>query len=68
MGKGETMNLHDRFQSFCRWCARVSEADSAAEAIRGTGEHERACPFQPKPDQVAALPGMAPAPYMGEKL
>jgi hypothetical protein len=50
------MNLVEKFQSFCRYCSRVSEADSAAEAIRRTEEHEKACPYQPKPGQLTRCP------------
>ena len=42
------MNLHERFQSFCRYCVKVHEADSATQAIRATEEHEKACPRKPK--------------------
>lgn len=38
------MFMHERFQAFCRWCTRVSEADSADAAIRAVIEHEKVCP------------------------
>lgn len=50
------MNLTDRFQSFCRYCSRVSEADSAAKAIRKTREHEWVCPQAPKAGQLPRCP------------
>ena len=38
----------ERFQSFCAYCTRVFEADTAIQAIRATEEHEKTCPRKPK--------------------
>ena len=38
------MNKHERFQSFCKHCYKVAEADTVAESVRRTEEHEKQCP------------------------
>ena len=35
------MNLHERFQAFCRFCHAVFEEDTAGEAIEKAIEHEK---------------------------
>lgn len=34
------MNLHERYQTFCRFCHAVFEEDTAGEAIAKVVEHE----------------------------
>ena len=44
------MNLKERFQSHCRICYRIFEADTAEQAIQAAVEHER----EPhKPNEIA---------------
>ena len=42
------MHKNERFQSHCRWCWKVNEADTYIQAIRLTEEHEKACPRKPQ--------------------
>ena len=39
--------LYERFQTHCRWCFEVKEADSIEEAIRAVEAHEAKCPKSP---------------------
>jgi hypothetical protein len=41
------MNLHERFQAFCRWCHAVLERDTADDAIRAAEAHEACCKRAP---------------------
>lgn len=37
------MSDHDRYQTHCRFCYRMLEGDSAAEAVQKAEEHEKEC-------------------------
>ena len=40
---------HERYQTHCRFCPKVLEADTAEEALRKVEEHEAECPRRKGP-------------------
>ena len=49
------MFLHDRYQTICRFCNKVLEADSADQALRDVAEHEKG--KHPDRFQAGPMPG-----------